>query len=84
MKKETTHCHSYFAISSSGEILNGVGFVAAPNSDFDPEYITRKLNIEPHETRKVQSVKMGMVNIHFPVGQPVIRMFPNWMRKSNV
>ena len=46
-------CHSYFAICSTGTIQNEIGFVAADNSCFDPDYITEKLGIEPFETRKM-------------------------------
>jgi len=52
---EKSKCHSYFSIGSNGVIKNMIGFVANPNSDFDPEYITNKLNIEPYETRKMGS-----------------------------
>ncbi len=51
MKK--TSCYSYFAICSSGEIRDGVGFVAAENSYFNPHHITEKLGIEPFEMRKM-------------------------------
>jgi hypothetical protein len=30
-----------------------IGFIANPNSDFDPDYITEKLNIKPHNTKKM-------------------------------
>jgi hypothetical protein len=30
-----------------------IGFIANPNSDFAPDYITEKLNIKPHNTRKM-------------------------------
>ena len=48
-----TSCYSYFAICSAGEIQNGVGFVAAENSYFDPDHITEKLGIEPFEPHKM-------------------------------
>lgn len=48
-----TSCHSYFAICSTGTIRNGIGFVAAENSCFDPDYISEKLGIKPFETRKM-------------------------------
>ena len=54
---ENTSCYSYFAICSNGVIKDGIGFVANPNSDFDPEYITNKLKIEPHETIKMGTVR---------------------------
>lgn len=50
---EKTSCYSYFAICSSGEIRNGVGFVARDNSYFDPDDITSQLGIEPFEARKM-------------------------------
>ncbi len=52
---EKTSCYSYFAICSSGDIQNGVGFVAAENSCFDPDRITEKLGIQPFEARKMGS-----------------------------
>jgi len=48
-----TSCYSYFGICSSGEMQNGGGFVAAKDSDFDPDYITAKLGIEPFDTMKM-------------------------------
>lgn len=57
MKSEKTNCHSYFAICSEGEIISGVGFVAAPNSDFSPEYITAELGIAPHETKRMGEIR---------------------------
>lgn len=47
-----TRCYSYFSICSSGDVLPGQGFIAAENSDFEPDYITEKLGIRPYETRK--------------------------------
>ena len=46
--KEKTTCYSYFDICSEGELQYGVGFVAEENSEFDPDYITELLGIEPH------------------------------------
>jgi len=54
---DKTSCHTYFTIGSSGVIENEIGFVANENSDFDPEYITEKLQIEPFETRKMGSLR---------------------------
>ena len=48
-----TTCHSYFLICSKGEIRDQIGFVADAGSDFDPNYITEKLGIEPFETVKM-------------------------------
>jgi hypothetical protein len=48
-----TECHSYFAICSNGEIKDSVGFIAFPNSDFNPDYITEKLSIQPYETKRM-------------------------------
>jgi len=48
-----TSCHSYFAICSTGTIQNEIGFVAAENSCFDPDYITEKLGIEPFKAHKM-------------------------------
>ena len=50
---EKTTCYSYFAIYSSGEIRDGIGFVASENSDFDPDDITAKLGYNPFETKKM-------------------------------
>lgn len=50
-----TVCFSYFSICSSGEIKNNIGFVANENSNFDPNYITAKLGIEPFDTKKMGS-----------------------------
>ena len=54
---EKSSCHSYFAICSNGVIESGVGFIANSNSDFDPEYITSKLKIEPYQTRKMGTIR---------------------------
>lgn len=48
-----TSCYSYFDICSTGTIQNEIGFVAAENSCFDPDYITEKLGIEPFRTLKM-------------------------------
>ena len=48
---DKTTCYSYFAISSAGEIQNDVGFVAAKNSYFDPDEITKTLGIQPFDVR---------------------------------
>ncbi len=50
---DKTTCYSYFAICSNGIIKNGVGFIANPNSDFDPDYVTEKLGIEPYDAKKM-------------------------------
>lgn len=47
---EKTSCRSYFAICSAGDIQNGVGFVAAENSFFDPDEITKMLEMQPYNT----------------------------------
>ena len=49
---DKTSCYSYFAVCSGGVIENGAGFIAHANSDFDPDYITEKLNINPYETKR--------------------------------
>ena len=46
-----TVCHSEFSIQSAGEICDRIGFVAAENSFFDPDEITKMLGIRPFETR---------------------------------
>lgn len=50
---DKTNCYSYFAICSNGIIKNGVGFIANPNSDFNPDFITDKLNIQPYGSTKM-------------------------------
>ena len=50
---DKTFCYSYFSICSAGEIQENIGFVAYENSDFDPDYITNKLGIEPFEIRRM-------------------------------
>ena len=54
---DKTSCHSYFAVCSNGIIENGVGFIAHANSNFDPDYITKKLNIKPYDTRKMGATR---------------------------
>lgn len=50
--EKKTECYSYFCIESKGEIINGKGLVSAPNGGFDPEYITKRLGIEPFRAWK--------------------------------
>ena len=50
----STECYSYFEIRSDGYFDFDKGYIASPNSDFNPEYISEKLIIEPHKI-----VKMG-------------------------
>ena len=64
-----TSCYSYFAICSSGEIRDGIGFVAAENSYFDPDDITVKLGIDPFNTKKMGSLRKNGHG-HYP--------FSNW------
>ena len=54
-----TRCHSDFTICSNGDHKHLVGFVANENSDFDPEYITSKLGIEPDEIMKMGTPRKG-------------------------
>jgi hypothetical protein len=53
MDKTETHCHTYFSICSNGEVKHQTGFVANENSEFDPDYITQKLGIQPYEIRRM-------------------------------
>lgn len=62
--EKKTECHSYFAICSNGEVKNMVGFVANKNSDFDPDYITKKLGIEPDETLRMGSPRKNNHGIY--------------------
>ena len=64
-----TSCHSYFAICSSGEIRDGIGFVAAENSYFDPDDITAKLGIAPFDKKKMGALRKNGYG-HYP--------FSNW------
>lgn len=57
MPENQTSCKSYFSIESNGIIENTVGFIANPNSNFDPDYITEKLGIEPFDTKKMNTVR---------------------------
>lgn len=50
---DKTTCYSYFAICSNGIIKNNGGFVANPNSHFEPDYITGKLHITPYDSKKM-------------------------------
>lgn len=50
---EQTSCYAYFSICSAGTIQNGIGFVAAENSCFEPDYISEKLGIEPFKMHKM-------------------------------
>ena len=50
---DKTDCYSYFGICSNGIIKNGVGFIANSKSDFDPDYITDKLHIEPFDSNRM-------------------------------
>ena len=52
-----TSCCAYFAICSTGTIQNEIGFVAAENSCFDPDYITEKLGVEPFKARKMGTLR---------------------------
>ena len=54
---DKTSCHSYFMICSNGVMENMIGFVANPNSDFEPEYITGKIEIEPYKVMKMGTVR---------------------------
>jgi hypothetical protein len=54
---KSTECYSYFFICSSGIIQDMIGFVANPNSDFDPDYITEILNIKPFDTKKMGTLR---------------------------
>ena len=53
MKKERTAMYSEFIIQSNGTIKENIGFVANPNSAFDPDEITKMLNIIPNNTIKL-------------------------------
>lgn len=53
MKKERTAMYSEFIIQSNGTIKENIGFVANPNSTFDPDEITKMLNIIPNNTMKL-------------------------------
>ena len=64
MDEEKTHCHSDFSIGSKGNILNRIGFVADENSDFDPDYITKKLNIEPYRTRRMGTPRKNLKSVY--------------------
>ena len=50
---ETTTCHSYFTICSAGILQNGIGFVAADNSFFDPAM----LGIQPFKMMVMGSAR---------------------------
>lgn len=54
---EKTNCYSYFSISSNGRIENGVGFIANPNSDFEPAYITSKVGLQPFRIKKMGTAR---------------------------
>lgn len=53
--KRQTGCRSYFSIFSDGEIQDGVGFAANANSEFEPDEVTRRLELQPFRT-----MRMGM------------------------
>lgn len=55
MMEGQTSCNSYFSIVSGGEFQDKMGFVANANSEFDPDEVTRRLELQPFRT-----MKMGM------------------------
>ena len=79
-----TSCHSYFDICSTGTIQNEIGFVAAENSCFDPDYITENLESNPSGRLKwAHQERMDMGIIPFPTGLAVGKMSLRWMPKNN-
>ena len=50
---ESPKCYSFFEIRSDGYLDFYEGFIASPDSDFSPEYITNKLKIKPYEIMKM-------------------------------
>ena len=58
-RKEKTTCYSYFAIYSEGMLRSGKGPVAAADSDFDSDYTTNLLGIEPHIKWRIGEPRSG-------------------------
>ena len=54
---ESPKCYSFFEIRSNGYLDFHEGFIADKDSDFDPEYITDKLKVEPYETMKMGTAR---------------------------
>ena len=54
---EPNKCYSYFEIRSDGHMEVEAGYIAAPDSDFDPDYITKQLNIKPHRTMRMGAAR---------------------------
>lgn len=52
-EKKRTAMYSEFIIQSNGTIKENIGFVANPNSAFDPDEITKMFNIIPNNTMKL-------------------------------
>lgn len=59
MPKNETHCYSYFSICSEGDIVEGAGFVAAPDSDFSPEEISERLGLEAYRAWRLGDPRPG-------------------------
>jgi len=64
MGDEKTHCCSDFSIGSKGNVKSIIGFVAEENSDFDPDYITKKLRIEPHKTTRMGTPRKNAKGVY--------------------
>ena len=50
-------CYAYFEIRSAGHMEVEAGYIAEPDSDFDPDYITKKLGIQPHRTMRMSAAR---------------------------
>ena len=48
-----TECYACFVVESAGTYQEPLGFVAAQNSDFDPDDLTRILKAKPFRVRRM-------------------------------